>query len=280
MERWNPAWAALLEEAVTNPGRMLAAYTAFWSYSVGNILAATAQAMERNLPLGPIAPFQVWKQRGRHVRKGEKAIWLCMPVTVRGRSTDSRVDGGHQQGDGHVHQHVVDHHVDDGDDHVAGRTVFVWKPHWFLLSQTEGAAYTPPPIPGWDKASALASLDIHEVPYDSLEGNVQGFADGRTFALNPLAELPHKTLFHECAHILLGHTTDTVHDGGTRREREAEAEAVALLCCASLGLPGEAECRGYLQHWWGVHELTEPMARRICTTADKLLKAGVPHGRP
>ena len=36
-----------------------------------------------------------------------------------------------------------------------------------------------------------------------------------------------------------------------RTLRECEAEAVALLCCAALELPGVTECRGYIQAWWG-----------------------------
>lgn len=34
-------------------------------------------------------------------------------------------------------------------------TWFVYKNHWFVLSQTDGRAYEPEPIPGWDEAEAL-----------------------------------------------------------------------------------------------------------------------------
>ena len=62
--------------------------------------------------------------------------------------------------------------------------------------------------------------------------------------------------------------------GGTLRE--CEAEAVALLFCAVLELPGIDEARGYIQHWWGQgHEIPEPSARRILKVADQILKAGV-----
>ena len=36
-----------------------------------------------------------------------------------------------------------------------------------------------------------------------------------------------------------------------RNLRECEAESVALLCCAALGLPGVEFSRGYIQNWWG-----------------------------
>jgi hypothetical protein len=37
----------------------------------------------------------------------------------------------------------------------------------------------------------------------------------------------------------------------SRNLSECEAEAVALLCCAALGMPGVECCRGYIQSWWG-----------------------------
>ena len=52
--------------------------------------------------------------------------------------------------------------------------------------------------------------------------------------------MPAKTTFHELAHVELGHTTEAVHDSEQlpRSLREAEAEAVALLCLESLGMDG------------------------------------------
>jgi hypothetical protein len=64
--------------------------------------------------------------------------------------------------------------------------------------------------------------------------------------------MPHKTLFHELAHVVLGHTTesDFNDDELTPRDlREVDAESVALLLCETLELSGAEYCRGYLQHW-------------------------------
>jgi N-terminal domain of anti-restriction factor ArdC len=73
----------LLEEAVTKPGTLMRAYSVFWNYSLGNQILALLQANERGIPLGPIASFNRWKELGRHVKRGEKAITLCMPVTCK-----------------------------------------------------------------------------------------------------------------------------------------------------------------------------------------------------
>ena len=78
--------------------------------------------------------------------------------------------------------------------------------------------------------------------------------------------------------MLLGHTSDGVQadsDITPRNLRECEAESVALLCCAALDLPGVAECRGYIQNWWGQgNPIPERSAQRILKTADQILKAG------
>ena len=67
-----------------------------------------------------------------------------------------------------------------------------------------------------------------------------------------MAQLPHKTLFHETAHVILGHTSEADFADTERTPknlREVEAEAVALLCCEALNLEGADYCRGYIQNW-------------------------------
>ena len=54
------------------------------------------------------------------------------------------------------------------------------------------------------------------------------------------ATQPSQALFHELAHVALGHSEEgDLSDTETtpRNIREVEAEAVALLCCESIGLP-------------------------------------------
>ncbi len=78
-----PTFASLLETAVTQPGMIARAYSAFHSFSFGNQLLAATQCAERGLALGPLASFQTWKGKGRYVRRGERALWLWMPLTVK-----------------------------------------------------------------------------------------------------------------------------------------------------------------------------------------------------
>jgi len=156
---------------------------------------------------------------------------------------------------------------------------FVYCPHWFFLSQTDGKDYVPEPVAGWNADTALRTLDIQRVPFTALDGNTQGYAIHRTVAINPVAEQPESTLFHELAHVVLGHTSEgSLNSDATDRTpkdiRELEAECVALLCCESLGLPGAAESRGYIQSWFKGNEVPERSAARTFNATDAILKAG------
>ena len=85
-------------------------------------------------------------------------------------------------------------------------------------------------------------------------------------------------MFHELAHVLLGHTAEaelTDDERTPRSLREVEAECVAMLSAAALQLPGIEYSRGYIQHW---HQDGEPIpertAARIFKAADHILRAG------
>ena len=250
-----PTFAHLLCQAVTEPGIISSAYRQFHAYSIGNQLLALVQCQTRGLQSGPIATFQRWKELGRYVRKGEKALTLCRPITVKRTPT-----------------------ADDGTEEAHAATWFVYKRFWFVLAQTEGQEFAPMPIPTWDKDRALTALQIQEVPFDGLDGNCLGFTRQRSIAINPINPMPHKTRFHELAHVLLGHTSEGDHadsDHTPRNLRECEAESVALLCLAALDLPGVECCRGYIQAWWGSgNPIPERSAQCILKAADQILKAG------
>lgn len=281
-ERAPAAWSALLIDAVTKPGVISEAYSRFWNYSIGNQLLALWQCAERGIEPGPINTFLAWKELGRNVKRGQRALTLCMPVSVKAkRKSPEEVLSARpvRVGDGAERQ-VTGPGGIVPEQEPERITVFAYKPHWFVLSQTEGADYVPTEVPDWSEAQALHTLAIDRVPFTHGNGNCQGYASGRTVAVSPIAFLPHKTLFHELAHVLLGHTEEgntlDDHDLTPRNLREVEAESVALICCEALNLPGIPECRGYLQHWLGKETIPEQSAQKIFRAADQLLRSGRP----
>ncbi len=255
------SFAELLASAVTEPGILSAAYRQFHTYSLGNQFLAWSQCLERGIPPGPMATYPKWRELGRHVRRGEKALTLCMPVTVK-RATQA----------------------EEGESDPIILTRFIYRPHWFVLAQTDGEPLAAPSMPTWSPDRALAALHIAEEAFDALDGNIQGYARGRAIAVSPLNPLPHKTRFHELAHVLLGHTAEGAQNDGQltpRNLRECEAEAVAMLCCAALDLPGVEYARGYIQAWCGTNNpIPERSAQRILKAADQILKAGATESEP
>src|SRR5436305_14916364 len=89
-EPFSPQWSQMLQEAVGKPGLLLEAYSAFHGYSIGNQLLALVQCQMRGIQPGPIATFPAWKEKGRYVRKGERALVLCMHSTVKAEAEDER----------------------------------------------------------------------------------------------------------------------------------------------------------------------------------------------
>ena len=252
-----PNFTTLLHEAVNKPGTIMKAYSAFHSYSLGNQLLALVQCQLRGIEPGPINTFPKWQDLKRHVKKGEKALTLCMPVTIKRKETNEA-----------------------GEEQDVSFTTFVYKARWFVLAQTDGEAMQLPAMPTWDADKALSALNVERIPFTDTDGNCQGYATKRAIAISPIAQLPHKTLFHEMAHVILGHTMKADFSDTERTPknlREVEAEAVAFLCCEALELEGAEFCRGYLQDWLkrgSDAAIPEKNAQKILKAADQILKAG------
>ena len=256
-------WGELLHSAVHTPGKLLAAYAAFHNYSFGNALLALEQCISRKIEPGPLNSYAGWLAIGRQVRKGQKGLCLCMPVSYKKRVTAKT---------------VPDRVQDSEEAKDETRQRFVFRNYWFVLAQTDGETGYEQPIPGFDMDASLQALNITRIPFDEINGNVQGFAHLRGIAVNPIAALPIKTTLHEIAHVVLGHTISqklVESEYRDRNIREVETESVALICCESLGLPGTEATRGYIQHWLrGEQEIPNQSAALIFSAAQSILRAG------
>lgn len=272
-EQPKPLFLAMLHDALTEPGRISKAYSLFHSYSFGNALWIAEQLDARGEPLAPIASFNRWRELGRVVKKGSKALCMSMPVTVKAKADTKQAD------------------ADSGTEQDDSRRVlFVVRRHWFALHHTVPMAGAEPQAietvaPDWNAGRALEALGITCEDFEHTNGNVQGYAkpEARRVAVSPLAVNPAKTLFHEIAHCLLHSEQARIEDGAelTRDLAEVEAESVAYLCCAVLELPGLEEARGYVQDWLAgsgcdAERFTDKHARRVLGAVDKILKAGKP----
>lgn len=258
----------ILVHALNNPGILSKCYSQFHTYSLMNTWSALWQMFFRNIEVGPIASFNAWKNKDRMVKKGEKAIELCMPITSLQNEKQETIN---EKGEKII---------------TEGKKVikfFVWKKNWFALSQTEGKELSGHDFisPKWNPEQALKNLDIIQEPYNSINGNCQGYAKPGIISVSPVAAFPHKTRFHEIAHNVLGHckkedffSSDT--DYPPKNIREVEAECTTYILLDMLDLPGREESRGYIQNWLQDSTIDENTVKKIFSAAQKIFDAGKP----
>lgn len=254
-------WAAMLEEALNAPGSLGRTYTRFYNYSFLNQIRLLMQGLNE-----PCATFKRWQELGFQVQKGSKAKTVLAPVLVT-----KKVDGKPVlTKDGRTQQILIGFRDSN--------TVFGF-------SDTDGEELPPLEVEGWDIEAALKSLAVKREKFKHTDGNTQGYSfenekKGKVFAINPAAVYPTKTLFHELAHLVLGHCKG-LEDGKPVCDRhiaEVQAEAVAYLVAKELELLdwAPAESRGYIQHWLGSDEVEEKAISQIFAAVNKILVAGRP----
>ena len=241
-------WPALLHEALTAPGQVGATYNRFYPYSYTNQMYLRLQGVRE-----PVATYRRWQAIGRQVLKGARAKEIIRPVVV-----------------------TIETEAGEQLEQVVGFAPFRGI---FALSDTTGPDLPPVPLPGWDRAAALAKLGVRLVPFDELNGDIQGYSQRLNIAINPVAVHPDKTLMHELGHVVLGHTMpQSLAEYATHRGVfEFQAEATAYLTMHELGQLDDESAevsRGYIQEWLAGEQPPERAIQQVFTATDRILKAG------
>lgn len=272
-------WKRLLEEALTTPGNLGTTYARFWDYSITNLLLFRMQGIHE-----PVASASRWRAIGRRVLSNAQPKEVIVPVLVSEPAPqDAELNNPAEQAT-EQRAEASEPPPTTGEqqakrERVARLVGFRAVRAVYTLSDTEGADLPPVKTPGWDLPTALGKLAIREVPFDSSDGNLQGYSYGLDIAINPIAVNPTKTRFHEIGHIVLGHTIPQYHAAyATHRGiREFEAESTAYLVMNELGQLDEdtaSRSRGYIQHWLQDEQPPEAAIKHVFRAADAILKAG------
>lgn len=224
----------------------------FHSYSLNNILLIMLQRPDATL----LAGYRQWGERGRHVRKGEKAI------RIFGYSTRIIRDENGQP--------VINKETGEPDRRA-------WFPivNVFDVAQTEAddtehdeyadavATLTPETLEGddeqriRDRATRWLTARGWTVSDDIITGGAKGYTDParRRIVLNTAnsAAQNAKTILHEAAHAILAtELNDENHTTGYTEHRglaETEAESVAYVVAGILGLDTSAYSIRYVAGW-------------------------------
>lgn len=208
----------------------------FHSYSAGNCMLLALQCHERGIVPERVAGFRTWLKLGRCVRKGEKALRILAPVSVKERDA-----AGEQT----------------GERRVFFKTAFV-----FELSQSEPLPGVEPvalqapcePLTGDSHAHLLAPLGAfaqslgYAVCFEAIDGSAGGWCDAKNKRIvvdanvAPNAQL--RTLIHECAHAL-----GIDYERYSRAQAEVIVDTVTLLAASSVGLQVDGETIPYIAGW-------------------------------
>lgn len=209
----------------------------FITYSSFNLLLIFSQACKRGFTPSLVAGYKSWQKLGRHVIRGEKALYIFAPRIKR--ETEP----------------VEFENLNCASDKVVGfRLVSV-----FDVCQTVGEELPLPPEPvllgddGLHFAAALVSL-VHyleclgfNVGFEKLDG-VNGYTDFTRKSVRVRSDVTNsqmlKTLIHETAHVLL-HSVNKI----SRPQAELEAESCAYLVCRLLGVDSSSYSFPYVARW-------------------------------
>jgi hypothetical protein len=234
----------------------------FRTYSAGNCMLLAHQCHERGIDPSYIAGFRSWLKLGRSVRKGERALRIFAPVTVKERDERGQ---------------------ETGQSRIFFKTAFV-----FELSQTEplpGVEPTPlappsEPLSGDSHEHLIAPLLTfaealrYSVSFEEIPGSAGRWCDATARRIVIDAQAPAnarvRTLIHECAHAL-----GVDYERYSRAQAEVIVDTVTFVVCAGAGLAVDGESVPYVAGWGedGALEAVSEFAETIDTIARRIEEA-------
>ncbi len=241
----------------------LAVQARFHNYSPVNIMWMWAQWEARRtadptLPeFSQPAAFSAWKDLGRNVRKGEKALSVLAPIIVTDRDKVG-ADGkpGTKCVGFRLKRRTFDVAQTDGADLPA-------NPARPTLLTGEGDPAT------WAALVAYAATLGCTVHVTDACQPANGDYSREMLSIRIAADLDHaqqvKTLMHEVAHATLHSSESDL----SRAEKEVEAESTAFVIAAMLGFDTAAYSVGYVATWAGRDDHGECLRR----TTERVVKA-------
>jgi len=247
----------LAAEIVTDPEK-LKAFAERWrggfrSYSLYNLALIWCQRPSATLCAG----YHGWRKHGRHVKAGEKALWILAPAIfpVKGKREDETEDEADKVVKYFFPVPVFDYGQTDGQGLMIGNTQ----------------------INGNGDVDIKAIAAAFNVPVEYSQGVADGHTDGRKIVISKRESKAQEAacFFHELAHVLLRHVGDRLPSGVSRDVQELEAESTAYLVAACLGIDNDG-ARFYLGNWQASKDKLAKSALRILSTAEKILRKAKP----
>ena len=207
-----------------------------------------------------VAGFKQWLRLGYCVKKGERALRILAPMTVKERDRETGEE--------------------TGETRTFFRTVFVFFQEQVApLPSGEPVPLEPPrePLTGDSHAHLIepmvafaASLGF-TVSFEPLAGSAGGWCDTKAKRIVVDADAPAnarlRTLIHECAHAL-----GIDYASYSRAQAEVMVEMVTLVAASTVGLAVDGETIPYVSGWGedGALEAVTEFAETIDATARRI----------
>jgi hypothetical protein len=252
-------WTGMLHAMVQKNG------TEIGRYSFGNMLLIWSQMPEATA----VCSYNAWLERGRQVRKGEKALRINAPVKVRERNAlgeaETNPDGTEKTWTTFRLVPVFDVSQTDVIDPAKADTA----PAQPVAKLLQGEA----PEGMWEALVA----QIEERGYTVGYGDT-GEANGVTVPVTqrvlikdglPAAQAV-KTLAHELAHLMCGHVENLAEYRQHRGRMECEAESTAYMISAYFGLDSSVYTAPYIGSWAG--KTAEEIEKTVMAVGDKVTR--------
>ncbi len=258
----------------------------FHNYSLNNTLLIAFQKPDATL----VAGYTTWKNQGRQVQKGQKAIRILAPTPYKQKVEAEKLDPNTRQP------------MRDEKGNVITETKEITRQAFkvvnvFDVSQTEGREL---PTLGVDELTGeVKDFDLFfealqkscpvPIAFEQIESGAKGYyhlTDQRIAIQEGMSQLQIvKTVIHEMAHQRLHaipEKRDKVQKSGpeasghpqTRNSKEVEAESVAYTVCRHFGLDTSDYSFAYIAGWSAGKETPELKAslQTIRTAASEMIE--------
>lgn len=242
-----------LEQLITGDDwtAMMHTISRFHSYSARNVMLIQAQRPDATR----VAGYSTWKQVGRQVKKGAKGIGILAPCRTRTTQHD--------------------------DEQLTTSRVTFRMAYVFDESDTEGEELTEVTA---ELLAGEAPENIWSIVVEMIEA--RGFsldrqdctpANGitrwrdKSVSVRPQLEPAQavKTLLHELGHIICDHGSEP---RPSRDIAEIEAESIAYIVCAAIGIESNDYSFPYVAHWSGGDiNLVRTTADRVVSRAHEII---------
>ncbi len=244
-------------------------------YSFGNQLLIAMQRPDANY----VAGFRAFLALNRCVRKGERAIRILAPMTIRHRDKESSEQRPEPRGEAGEKPETM----------TVFRGVSV-----FDVSQTdplpgrEPVALEPPcePITGTSHQHLLAPLQElagelgYTVVWRSLPGQADGWCDYEKHEVVVNEDVSSNAQVRVVVHEL-AHAQGVSYNDFGRRQAEVLVNTVTYIVCGSVGLDVSGESIPYIAGWGekGALEAIREYAETIDKIARRIEEALAPDGQ-